>query len=131
MQLDQETVAMGTIYGTVGLAGFSHTTAGFEVATDRILRIAVPQKFSLENIKRMQRDFEILAEILQKHPEEMTALLEASMQNNILEAHRLAQELGLTEEEFESKGGGIIWGLVAGIVVADVLLDMRRFGIRL
>jgi hypothetical protein len=43
----------------------------------------------------------------------------------------LAQQLGLTEEEFESQGGGIIWGLVAGIVVADVLLDMRRFGIRL
>jgi hypothetical protein len=121
-QLNQEAVAKGTVHGTVGLAGFSHTTEGFKVAKDRIFRIALPKGFSPEDIERMQRDFEILAGILQKHPEEIGALLEASMQDNVLEAFRIAQEIGLTEKEFESKGGGIIWQLVGVAVVGTMLL---------
>jgi len=113
----------------IGLAGFVQTVSDFAISTNRVLRIQLPQFFtSVEGlltsgeIMRIQRDFELLARVSRQNPQRFAELLDASIQNRVDEAKGIARELGLTEEESQAHGGGILLGVVAIVVTADVFV---------
>jgi len=69
----------------------------------------------------MQKDFEIVAELLKKHPKEMESLFNAIVQNNIEKAEKVADEIGLSEHRFAAQGGGLVWVVAGAIGLAIVL----------
>ena len=119
-----------TLHGTVGLTGFKHTREGFEVSTNRVLQVKIPHRITTRDIRRMQKDFQGLADVARDYPEKLKAFLEASLHNNVLRSKNLADEVGLNEREFRSQGGGLIWWIIAAIIAADILLDgLPRLGV--
>jgi hypothetical protein len=70
-------------------------------------KIDLPHSFEPEDVSRAQKDCEILGEILRDRPEEVRALSNDLLQGNTRDAKQRARELGLSEDEFTSKGGGI------------------------
>lgn len=103
-----------------GTVGFERTDHGLAMSSDHINRVRVPDRFSQQDIQRIQRDYELLADMFRDHPTEMASMLEAHARKDITTSRRIASSLGYSEEYFEAEGGGIFWGLVAGLVVCDV-----------
>jgi len=111
----------------IGLAGFVQTVDGFAISTNRVLRIQLPEDFTTAQglltsgeITRIGRDFELLAQVLRENPSRFAELLEASIQNRVDEAKRIARELRLTEEDFKRHGGGVLGAVGAIGSIADV-----------
>ena len=124
-------MAIEKTHGVIGLTGCECKTGGFSVSTDRVLKVELPQQFTEKDVGVMQKDFEELGDLLERYPKEIAEFFNASLKHNIRAAHEQAKKLGLGEEEFTTSGGGIIWWLVGAIVAADVVFDMRRFGLRM
>lgn len=70
-------------------------------------QLRLPRKFNPEDIRRAQKDSEILGEVLQGNPDEVRALANDLLQGNTRDAKRKAREIGLSEDDFVGKGGGI------------------------
>jgi len=109
-------------HGVVGLAGFQQTIGDFPISTNDVFRIQLPQQFTSEDLDRMQTDFQLLADVLRLQRNRFNDLLAARMQNQKEVATMIAKELGLTEEESQAHGGGILLGVVAIVVTADVFV---------
>jgi hypothetical protein len=80
-------------------------------------QLDVPQRFKREHIQRAQKDCEILGEILRDKPDEAQSLLDDVLAGKIADAKKRAKELGLSEDNFISKGGGIFWIIVIVVVL--------------
>ena len=124
-------MAKETVQAIVGLTGCEGTTGGFSVSTDRVVRLELPRQVTEYDLGVMQKDFELLASLLKDHPAEMVSFFNASLNHHVRTAFETAKRLGLREEQFIAKGGGIIWWIVGAVVAADVLFDMRTFGLDL
>ena len=99
------------IQATVKLSGFAENKGGFTGFTDIARRLEIPTKFSPGDIKRAQRDCEILAEKLKNNPEEAAKLFQCIVDNKLDDARQLSRKLGIDEQEFLEKGGGL-WMLI-------------------
>jgi hypothetical protein len=124
-------MAREKVHAVVGLTACEGKTGGFSVSTDRVLRIELPRQFTEKDLEVMHKDFQQLAALLKDRPKDMASFFNASLNHKIREANGAAKKLGLREEEFTAEGGGIIWWVVGAVVAADVLFDMRRFGLDL
>jgi hypothetical protein len=79
--------------------------------------LELPQAFELEDIRRAQRDCEILSEKLQGNTDEIREFLNELLRGDTRDAKRRARELGLSVNDFVSRGGGIFWLIVlAGVL---------------
>jgi hypothetical protein len=105
----------------LGVVGFDHEMDGLPLSTDHVTRIQLPERLSPADLSRMRTDFELLAAALRDYPAEMTNLLEAHFRKDIASSRKIAETIGLSEQSFKAQGGGIIWALVAGLVICDVL----------
>jgi len=105
------------IQATVKLGGFAETKGGFTAFADLARRLEIPAQFHLDDIKRAQRDCEILGEKLKNNPKEAAELFQYIVDNKLDAARQLSRKLGINEQEFLEKGGGLIW-----LVVIVVLL---------
>jgi len=105
----------------IGVAGAVQPQSKFEVAAGRSVRVEIPEKFTAEHVALAARDSEILAEILKRHPHEFSEIVSAVTAGKFKEAKEMAQKIGLTEENFVSKHGGM-WALVIGIAIGCALL---------
>jgi hypothetical protein len=105
----------------LGVTNVSHKLHDVDVSTDHLTRLQLPNRMSRQDVRRMQRDFEILAEALREHPTEMANLLEAHFRMDTKTSRRLAYDLGLSEEAFKARGGGILWAVVGALVLCDVV----------
>ena len=112
---------VNTMTLVLGITNFRQDQEGFILSTDKQTRVQLPSELSTEDVQRMRRDFELLAAALRDHPTEMKNLLEAHFRKDVVSSRRIAETLGLSEESFKAQGGGIIWGVVAVVVVCDVL----------
>ncbi|SRR6266542_4096493 len=104
-----------------GFVDVERSNHAFPMLMDRINRVRLPSRFSPEDIQRIRRDFELLAGLFKDHPEEMASLLESYVRKDATASRGMAASLGISEDTFTEQGGGIYWGLVAAIVVCDVL----------
>lgn len=96
----------------IGLSGFKNTIEGFPISRDHTFQLELPQSFTAEDIQRMRKDAEGLASLLRNYPDEMQAFVQAVSQGKFGEARKVAQKVGLTEENFVSQGGGLFWVVV-------------------
>jgi len=63
-------------------------------------------------IKKAQVDAEMIASLFRNHPEEITAMAKHMMAGQIAAAREIASTIGLKEETFQEKGGGLWWFLI-------------------
>src|SRR4051794_23620769 len=98
-----------------GLTGYAATVGGVNVTRDRVARLDLPQNFSAENLKTMQKDLEILSQAVANSPDDIVALQNAVLANNFHSARDVAHKLGLAEEALVAQGGGYVWLVVAAI----------------
>jgi hypothetical protein len=111
--------------GIIGMVEVEDERGGFPLSVDRVHRIQMPTRVTKKDLERIQRDFELLSEIVKNNPQEMAELLEAVTKNHILEAQRIADKLELTEEHISAKGGGLIWLAAVAVGLSIILFTCR------
>ena len=114
------------VHSVVTLSGFKHTTGGFTISRDHVVRVEMPEHFTTEDIQRFRNDAELLTARLRESPEEMKALLDTAIQGNIRQAQQIAQNLKLTEDDFSAQGGGLIGLIILGIIILIALEGEAR-----
>lgn len=112
------------------IAGISDTTfsiSSFQTSLDQAIRIAAPKKYGPKEMKKLRRDCEILIDRLNKNPALFQKFMTLALAGNIAGASKVVVELKLTEQDFESEGGGCFILLVACcllcVAVAALLID--------
>src|ERR1700734_2662979 len=114
------------VYAVMGLRGFRAKIDGFNTSSDHTVRLELPERFNVGNIKVEQKDFEILAPIARKHPKEMVEMHNAVLNHNFPRAKAIADEIGLDEGGFISLGGGWVQALVALILIIVIAIESVR-----
>ena len=109
----------GTV--VVGVAGMGQQQSMFEVAAGRSVRMEIPENFNDDHCSLAARDTRILGAIMKDYPSEFCQIVNAVNAGKFKDAKKIAEQIGLTEENFISKGGGL-WALVIGIAIGCALL---------
>jgi len=105
----------------IGVAGATQTQSKFEVASGKSVRVELPESFTAEHVALAAKDSEILAEILRGHPREFGQIVTAVTAGKFAEAKKVAEGIGLTEDNFVKRGGGM-WAVVIAIAIGCALL---------
>jgi hypothetical protein len=111
--------SLGTV--VIGVAGSGLPQSIFDVAAGRSIRAAIPENFTAEHVALAARDSELLMGMLKNHPHEFCEMVNAINTGKFTEARKMAEKVGLTEENIISQGGGL-WAVVIVIAVAAALL---------
>jgi hypothetical protein len=109
----------GSIQLTLGIKGIEGQRGDLDTISDLTLHIQAPPSFKVLDIRRVAKDCEILKQKLDENPKEMGKFLSLIVAGRFQEAQPLAEKLGLTEEEFATQEGGLVW---LAIAVAAVIL---------
>jgi hypothetical protein len=109
------------VQAVAGLKGLTVDAGGFTASGEHVARLDLPQSFTSEHMDIIQKDIEILAEIVNQYPDDFLALQNAIVQHDRATARQLADKLGLNEQAIVARGGGV-WGLVIVIAVAAAIL---------
>ena len=104
------------VHAVVGLTGFETESDGLRVSRERFARIELPQSIRREHIEVMRKDFEELARIAEQFPDDLVALENAVLENDLPTAIQLAGKVGLSEERIAASGGGK-GGVLVGIAI--------------
>lgn len=107
-----------------GLTGFEGLSGDVRLSGERLVRLEVPETFGREHVDLMQRDLEVMAGIAKRYPDELVKLENAVLRHDFASAAKLANEIGLTEDQIVAQGGAK-WGSIAvgvGIVLVFGLL---------
>jgi hypothetical protein len=121
--MNAEQISNGKSSGAVviGVAGVGQSQSMFEVAPGRSIRVEIPEKFADDHCGLAVRDTEILGELMKCYPREFSQIVNAVNAGKFKDAKKIAEQIGLTEENFISQGGGL-WALVIGIAIGAALL---------
>jgi hypothetical protein len=65
-----------------------------------------------KSLPQAQRDFTLLANILERYPGETTEVIDYILAGEMSRAQELASKIGLTEKDFQEKGGGLPFLLI-------------------
>ena len=106
------------LQAVVGVTGFRATHGSVTVSGEHFVRIDLPDTATEEHLDLMRNDLRVLTQILDDHPRTLLDIQNAVLRNDIPTANRLANEVGLTEENMVANGGGM-WGyiLAAAVVI--------------
>lgn len=105
----------------IGITGATQPQSKFEVASGKSVRVEIPETFTAEHIALAAKDAEIFAEILKRSPQEFSQIVSAVTAGKFAEAKEMANNIGLTEDNFVRQGGGM-WAVVIGIAIGCALL---------
>jgi hypothetical protein len=105
------------LQAVVQLMSVEEVKGDLATSTDYVRRLAVPTKFTKQDIERARKDCEILAGKLQGHSDDMVTLLNAISEGRVEDAKQKARELGLEEHEFVAQGGGLMWLVVIAVLL--------------
>jgi hypothetical protein len=70
-------------------------------------------RFGPQEMKKAQRDAEMIASLFREHPKEIIAMTNHMLAGKTTAARDIASTIGLTEETFQQNGGGLWWLLIA------------------
>jgi hypothetical protein len=110
---------MATSHGAnaiVGLSGLASRSGGYLLNAERVIRIELPESYDVDRMKRLQKDFELLAGMIADHPDEMAALQNAVLGQDQARARAIAVKVGLDEDKIVARGGGA-WAAVGAIAI--------------
>lgn len=105
----------------VGLTGFALQQGDVRMFRERLTHIELPEKFTANHVALMRKDLAIISGIAEQQPEDLLSLNNAVLKYDLQTANRLAQKIGLTEENMLANGGNI-WGLIIIIAIGAALL---------
>lgn len=106
----------------IGLAGIGSQIAGTDFSTDRILRLALPERVDASHVEIARNDLDALTSAVSERPEEFQALQNAVLDNDFTTANSLLDELGLTEAQLQARQGGVVGAILVGAAVAAAIL---------
>ena len=104
----------------IGLSGVEANIGGTRFVSDRILRLDLPPTLSAKELDLMHNDLEGITAISRQHPEKTIAILKAASKHDFAAASKLANDIGLNEENLVKRGGGQV-GVAVGILVVLVV----------
>jgi hypothetical protein len=102
----------------IGVTGFQSRRDGLNISSDHILRIQLPPVATEGDLELMRNDLRTITRIVDDHPQTVLDMQNAVLNHDIVSANRMANEIGLTEENMMANGGGM-WGyiLIAAVVI--------------
>jgi hypothetical protein len=112
------------------VAGVSTTETletGVRVAREQHVHIDLPTAIDASHVVLLQRDFEKIASIAGQYPDSMAEVQNAILNQDLSTARRVANEIGLNEDNLRANEGGQI-GLAGGIIVALVIYAIATSG---
>jgi hypothetical protein len=104
---------------TVSLEGSPFSADGLPASYRETVELQVAQLGPSE-MKKAQVDAEMIASLFREHPSEVTAIANHLVAGQTAAAREIASTIGLTEEGFQEKGGGLWWYLIA--IVGGLIL---------
>jgi hypothetical protein len=116
------------LHAALGLTGFKTASGGFNISSASTHQIEMPEHFNVDDVRKMQRDCEILAQIAREHPEAMAEMQNAVLNHNFHHAKKIAKKIGLDEDRFIALGGGFWAAVVACIMIGVLLFDQVTGG---
>lgn len=99
-------------YLGIEVGGLRRNVSDLEGSFKRSVRISIPTDVPTHGLARAQVDLEILAERLRENGGDVLELLQAFLAGKNSEVERLVKGLGLTESDFQERGGGFFWVVV-------------------
>lgn len=108
----------------VGVTSGTQHQSKFEVAAGQSVRLDIPTDFSNDHIGLAIKDLDILKDILIKSPKEFSEIVSAVGAANFKDAQAIATRIGISEDYFIQKGGGM-WAVVIIIAIGCALLLAR------
>jgi hypothetical protein len=106
----------------IGLVGLGSQVAGTDFSTDRIIRLALPDRVDVDHVEIARNDLEALLSAVSDQPEKFQDLQNAVLGNDFATADTLLDDLGLTEEKLQARQGGILGAILVGAAVAAAIL---------
>ncbi|MEU9079292.1 hypothetical protein ACFYUY_23205 [Kitasatospora sp. NPDC004745] len=100
----------------MGFADVTKDVNGVPVTSDRIMKVATPEKFDPKHVELATSDLRAILTSLEKYPEKHLDLQNALVRQDVPAVRRLVGELGISEEKL-SAGGGHLWGVVVLIAI--------------
>jgi hypothetical protein len=102
----------------VGLTGVEALVSGMRLSSDRFIRFELPPNVGAEHLDLMHKDLEAITAISRKNPEAMIKALNAACAHDFGTASKVANDIGLNEENLVKRGGGQIGVAVAiGVIL--------------
>ena len=106
----------------IGLVGIGSEVAGRDFSTDRIIRFSLPERVDMDHVETTKNDLGAMLSAVNDQPEKFQTLENAVLANDFPTANALLDELGLTEEKLQARGGGIIGAILVGAAVAAAII---------
>jgi hypothetical protein len=113
----------GSSQAVIGLTGVESQVAGMRLFAERFIRADLPSNISGEQLELMHNDLEAITAISRKNPAAMIKVLSAACKHDFATAHRVANDIGLDEENLKRCGGGQV-GIALGIIVILVIVAL-------
>jgi hypothetical protein len=105
---------------TASIARSAVETDGLPISSQQSFAIDVGQ-IGAKEMKKALADSKIIASLLQEHPKEMAAIANDVLAGRTDAAQQLAERIGLTEEAFQRKGGGLLSWLVIAFLAGAII----------
>jgi hypothetical protein len=106
----------------IGLGGIGSQVGGTYYSTDRTIRFSLPDRVDAEHVETTRNDLGAILSAVNDQPEKFQALQNAVLGNDFATANALLDDLGLTEDKLQARGGGLIGAILVGAAVAAAIL---------
>ena len=105
---------------TASFSGIHAKSGSLDASLDHAIRIAAPESFTDKDLVKLRRDCEIILDRAKTNPGKMQAMMKLVFSGDLSAAQAIAQELRLTEADFEKEGGGC-WILLIWVIYVLVI----------
>ncbi len=99
-------------YIDVRIGGIKNPSGELDLTVGQYGRIAFPFELPDSGISKAHVDLEIISALLRDNPEGVRSIVQAVLSGDGAEVRRLSADMGLTESDFQAKGGGLFWAVV-------------------
>ncbi|UCE66899.1 MAG: hypothetical protein JSU85_02485 [Candidatus Zixiibacteriota bacterium] len=89
--------------------------------TEYVIEFSTGEEIRSRELDKIRIDYKQLGNLLSENPEEMRNIFDDVLAGRHDSAKKKAKAIGLTEEKFQIKGGGVYWLIVAAVVIAILL----------
>jgi hypothetical protein len=107
-----------------GITGIPQRMGTIHSPIDIVLNLEMPVRVGSGDMRKVQRDLELLTNLVRHHTREMCDLHNAVVEGRVADAVIIGRKLGLQEHRFIAAGGGAAWlPIVAGVMAALMFFE--------
>ena len=101
----------------VGITNIPQSMGTWRSPVDTVVNFELPSVFTVDDMRKFEKDLEILGNLVHDHKKQMRDLHNAVLEGRLADAAAIGRKLGLQEHQFIAAGGGF-GALCVGIAVA-------------